>query len=151
MSLKRSMKLPSCAFVKKEVIEQCLANEPTLGKKQLEPLKSLSKAEQLPFNVLEDHIIMNNEAEVHMHEADLWYCLEGEVEFVYGGELVNPQHRKNADGSENKNELFANQIKNGTKVMMKPGDWLWIPAGQPHQHNCKETGRLVIIKIPKKD
>ena len=140
-----------CAFVKKEIIDKCLANEPDQGKHQLEPLKSLSAAQKLPFNILEDCTIMNNEAEVHMHEADLWHCLEGEVEFIYGGEMVDPEFRKNKDGTENKDELYANQIKNGTKVTLKPGDWLWIPAGQPHQHNCKETARLVIIKIPKKN
>ena len=83
-----------------------------------------------------------------MHEADLWHCLEGEVFFVCGGEMVDPWFGENADGSENKNEVTAKEIKNGTTFVLKPGDWLYIPAGVAHQHKCEKVVRLAIIKIP---
>ena len=35
-------------------------------------------------------------------------------------------------------------------MILKQGDWLWIPAGEPHQHSATGTARLVIIKIPSK-
>ncbi len=137
-----------CVLVRKEEIDKTLATPPVVGKKLLEPLKSFASANKLPFNILEDKEVLNNEAEIHKHEGDLWLCLEGEVNFIYDGELVEPWAKKNADDTENPNEIKAKEIKNGTEAVLKPGDWLWIPAGQPHQHNCAGTARLAIIKIP---
>ena len=141
--------MENCILVKKEEIDKTLANKPIQGKRVLEPISSLASNEGLPFNILEDHEITNNEAEVHKQEGDLWCCLEGEVEFTYGGELVNSEFRKNPDGSDNTNELKGSGIKDGTKSILKQGDWLWIPPGQPHLHNTSKTARLIIIKIPK--
>ena len=128
-----------CVLVRKEEIDKTLATAPTQGKKLLEPLKSLAGGNKLPFNILEDKEVLNNEAEVHKHEGDLWLCFEGEVKFIYGGEMVDPWVKKNTDGTENPNEIKAKEIKNGTETVLKTGDWLWIPAGQPHQHNCSGT------------
>ncbi len=140
--------MDKCVLVRKEEVAETLASIPKQGKKSLEPLKSLALANKLPFNILEDHQILENDAEAHTHECDLWICLEGEPTFIYGGEMVNPWYGKLPDGSENQREIKAKEIRNGTKVVLKPGDWLWIPAGQPHQHNCAGTTRLAIIKIP---
>jgi len=81
---------------------------------------------------------------------DLWYCIRGEVTFIFGGELVNPEAKKNADGKTDKRELSADTIKGGEETILRPGDWLYIPAGQPHQHRASGTAYLMIIKIPKK-
>ncbi len=135
-------------FISKQQIDETLAVAPTPGKKLLEPFKSFAKERNLPFNILEDKEI-TNDPEIHMHEADLWYCLEGEVTFVYGGQMVEPSFRKKADGTENANEICAKSISGGTEVVMHPGDWLWIPAGEPHQHISSGLARLMIIKIPK--
>ncbi len=137
----------SCVLVRKAFVDETLAAPSTPGKKLLEPLKALAAAKKLPFNILEDTDI-SNDAEVHMHEADLWLCLEGEVVFTYGGELIDPWFKVNPDGTEDKREIKAKQIKGGTESVLKPGDWLWIPAGEPHSHSCKGTARLAIIKIP---
>lgn len=139
----------NCLLVRKEEIEKTLAAAPTQGKKLLEPLKSLAAANKMPLNILEDREILNNDAEIHQHEGDLWLCLEGEVKFIYGGEMVDPWFKKNADGSEDQREVKAKEIRGGTGSTLKPGDWLWVPAGQPHQHQCAGTARLAIIKIPK--
>ena len=136
-------------MVRKDIIDKTLANAPVAGKHLLEPLKSFAAANKFPVNILEDKEIAN-EAEIHKHEGDLWYCLEGEVEFIYGGELVEPWVKKNADGSEDPREIKAKEIKDGEREILKPGDWLWIPAGAPHQHKKLDGyARLAIIKIPK--
>lgn len=139
-----------CAFISKDLIDSTLsspsADTPT--KKLLEPLKAFSALNKVPMNILED-VNISNEAEIHKHEADLWFCLEGEVTFIYGGEMVDPWVKKNADGSIDDREWKAKEIKGGTEVVMKPGDWLWIPAGEPHQHKTSTKARLVIIKVPK--
>ncbi len=120
---------------------------PTDGKRLLEPLKSLAALHKLPLNILEDQNV-SNDAEVHAHESDLWLCLEGEITFVCGGEMIEPWFGKKADGSPNENELKAKEIRGGTEIVLKPGDWLWIPVGEPHLHHTKGVARLVIIKIP---
>lgn len=139
-----------CVVIKKEAIDSNLQNEYSIDpvKKLLEPLKSFSNLNKVPFNILEDVNIVND-AEVHKHEADLWMCLDGEVTFIYGGEMVNPWVKTNADGSTDDREWKAKEIKGGTEVVLRPGDWLWIPAGEPHQHMTKSRARLVIIKVPK--
>ena len=137
-------------FIPKKEIDKALAGAATVGKKLLEPFKSFAAASGLPFNILEDKEVLNNEAEVHKHEGDLWLCLEGEASFTYDGELVEPWAKKNADGTLDEREWKAKEIRGGMKVILKPGDWLWIPAGQPHQHNCAGVARLAIIKIPVK-
>ena len=138
-------------YVSKNQVSETLITTPTPGKKLLEPFKSFATTNQLPFNILEDSQVLENDAEVHRHEADLWLCLEGEVTFVCDGELVEPWYKKLSDGTEDKREVKAKSIRGGTTHILKPGDWLWIPAGVPHQHTCSSTARLMIIKIPHLD
>ncbi len=138
----------NCVLVRKEDVDKTLATAPIQGKKLLEPLKSLAAASKMPLNILEDKEVLSNDAEVHTHDGDLWLCLEGEVKFTYGGEMVDPWFKKKADGSEDNREIKSKSIRGGTESVLKPGDWLWIPAGQPHQHLCEGTARLAIIKIP---
>lgn len=137
----------TCVLIQKKEINEALASEPIQGKKLLEPFKSFAAAKGLPLNVLEDKEV-SNDAEIHKHESDLWYCLEGEVTFVYGGEMIDPCNVKNSDGTINENEIKAKEIRGGTETVLRPGDWLWIPAGEPHQHKCMGIARLIIIKIP---
>ncbi len=135
--------------ITKQKIDETLASAPAKGKKLLEPLKSIAAENKLPINLLENAEVLDNKAEVHMEEGDLWLGLEGETTFIVGGELIDPFFSKGKDGVENKNELRAADIKNGEKIILKPGDWLWIPAGEPHRHFCAEVSRLAIIKIPR--
>jgi len=124
-----------------------LASVPVVGKRVLEPLKTLATENRLPFKIIEDHEVSVSECEVHVLEGDLWSCLEGAVRFTVGGKLVEPKHRKNADGSDNVNELVADAIEGGEVIILEKGDWLWIPAGEPHLHTCEGTARLLIVKI----
>ncbi len=129
---------------RKEYIDQVLATEPVVGKHSLEPLKSLAESLGGSVKILEDVRVADNEAEVHDKEKDVWLCLEGQPTFVYGGELVDKMQVK--DG-----EWKGKSIRDGTMVVLKPGDWLEISAGEPHQHNCPDgVARLVIIKVPVK-
>lgn len=144
------MELQPCVFIPKPKIDETLSQSPARGKRLLEPLKALAAEAKLPLNILEDKEV-SNEAEVHRHEGDLWQCLEGEVTFVYGGEMVNPWAKQLPDGGTDDREIKAKEIAHGTEAVLKPGDWLWIPAGQPHLHKTEGTARLAIIKIPAKE
>lgn len=136
-------------YIPKSMIDETLAQAPLRGKRNIEPLKSFSKTHGASITILEDTDVIND-AEVHAKEADLWGCIDGEVTFLCGGELIDPWYAKKADGSKNQNELKAKTIKGGTKIVLKSGDWLQIPAGEPHQHSCRGTARLFIIKISKR-
>lgn len=142
--------MANCVYVPKATVDEALRNQPVQGKHSLEPLKALAAASGLPMNVLEDHEVVND-AEVHHHEDDLWFCLEGDVAFTYGGELADPWYKKNLDGTEDRREIKAKEVRGGKTIVMRPGDWLYVPAGQPHKHDCLNgTARLVIVKLPAK-
>ena len=134
--------------IKKEIIDNTLASASSAGKKLLEPLLSFAKENNLPINILET-VNTAAEAEIHKNDSDLFGCLEGEIKFICGGELVNQWKKQNSDGSFDENELKAKEIKNGSEIILKSGDWLYIPAGEPHQHISQGVCRLFIIKIPK--
>ncbi|MDB5189492.1 MAG: Cupin 2 conserved barrel domain protein [Parcubacteria group bacterium] len=134
-------------FIPKSVIDATLATPAVEGKRQLDPLKALALAGGVPINILEDTNI-SNDVEVHRHEADLWICLEGEVEFIVGGTLVEPWVKQLADGGTDDRELKSKNLEGGTSHVLRVGDVLWIPAGEPHLHRTTGTARLYIIKVP---
>ena len=133
--------------IKSSLIAESLDAKPVQGKRMLEPLSAFAKENTVPLGLLEDTEV-SNDAEVHIKAGDLWQCIEGEVTFICGGELEAPEFRKNLDGTDNPNELFAKSIKSGETFLLKKGDWLWIPSGEPHQHSTSTTARLFIIKVP---
>jgi quercetin dioxygenase-like cupin family protein len=133
--------------IEKSLIDETLATAPVPGKKLLEPLKSFTKANGVPVNILEDSEV-ENKAELHRHEADLWHCLSGEVRFELGGELVDPVAKIRPDGTIDDREWKGSAITGGREVTLHAGDWLWIPAGEPHRHGSTGTARLVVVKIP---
>ena len=139
-----------CVFIPKSVTDETLAVAPTPGKRLLEPFKSASGSSAI--YILEDCEI-DNEFEVHRHEADLWICLEGEVEFEVGGELVEPWAKKLPDGKEDTREIKAKpgSAQGTIKYTLHAGDVLLVPAGQPHTHRTKTHARLYVTKIPQKE
>lgn len=123
-------------------IQKVLKEKPVIGEKHsIKKFDSFSVENNLPFTILETskHI---NKAEIHKKADDVWMCLEGEAQFIIGGQLVDPSK------GENSNELRGSSIVGGKKILLKPGDWLYIPAGQSHQNWSKTFSRLIIIKIP---
>ena len=133
-------------FISKDDIDATLSKPPVKGKNLLEPFQSFAVENKLPFSILEDTAV-ENDAEVHKTDGDLWFCLEGEATFVCGGKLIEPYHRVLRSGAENPDELYGPGISDGEKFILKPGDWLWIPPGEAHQHGATGTTRLIIIKI----
>ena len=126
---------------------ETLKTTPSQGKRLIEPFKTFSNANRLPMHVLED-VSVENEPEIHRHEGDLWHCIEGEATFISGGKAIVPRIHTKSDGTKNENELKADGIDGGEEYTLHPGDWLWIPAGEPHLHKAEATARLIIIKIP---
>lgn len=138
----------SSVYVPKSQIDETFAAPVEQGKKDLEPFKSFAKETGLPFLLLRDHAVSNNKVEIHLDWDDLWLCLDGEVTFQIDGELVDPFYSKRADGTPNEREIRALEMKGGKTVVLKSGDWLWIPAGQGHVHAASGTASLAIVKLP---
>ncbi len=140
-------KIGGSILLGKGSMDAILAQETVDGKRELEPLKSFSKAEKLPINILEDTNVVS-EIEIHTNVGDMWHSLSGEVTFTLGGDPVDPKVKVNKDGTLNESEIRAERVIGGTELVLTPGDWLWIPPGVPHAHRCEGTARLIIIKVP---
>lgn len=129
-------------FISKEQILSWLNRPRVQGKHILPDSKKFSDETGFPAKILEDCGVVN-EGEIHEDEGDVWFCLQGEVKFMCGGELENPQRHPTKKG-----ELKGTGVRGGVTTVLKPGDWLWIPPGEPHAHSA-QYARMIIIKIPK--
>lgn len=137
-----------CIHIPKSRVDETLGQSPVQGKKLLEPLKSIAAHTGCPLQIIElDH--HTNVPEVHKYLDDLWCCIEGEVRFFVGGTMIKPGIRTAPDGTLDETEMRAKGLEGAEEILIKPGDWLWIPAGKPHQHITGDTARLIIIKIPR--
>ena len=139
--------LGGCVVLRREEIQLALQKPPAPGKNFLESVKACAEATGFPMKVLEDTDVVN-EAEVHVEEGDFWVCLQGSVTFTVGGEMPDFWFKKLPDGNVDRREVKAKRIRGGDTVILREGDYLWIPPGVPHQHGCKGTARLGIVKIP---
>ena len=136
-------------YVSRPQIDETLMTPPAQGKRGVEPFLAFAKTHNLPFQILEDTNVSDNNVEIHHKEDDLWQCLEGEAIFLCDGKMGDTWLSKHKDGTENSDEVRSKTIVGGVTYVLKPGDWLWIPAGVPHQHSAQGTARLVIVKIPR--
>ena len=82
------------------------------------------------------------EVEVHEHWIDYMAIQQGEAEFTFGGSLTGA--RDTGPG-----EKRGGAITGGTVVTIKAGDFLVVPAGQPHLTMVKpgSTFRAIVIKV----
>lgn len=82
------------------------------------------------------------EVEVHEHWIDYMAIQQGEAEFTSGGTVTGM--RDTAPG-----EKRGGTITGGTVVRLKAGDFLMVPAGQPHLTMIKPGSnfRAIVIKV----
>lgn len=140
--------LSKSSYISHSVIVQTLNTPKEVGCRQLEPLRAITAAHEVPFNILEDVAVVNT-PEIHMQEHDLWQCLEGQATFVVGGTMINPRVYVDPSGKVYESEIQGDAIENGTTYTLMVGDYLFIPAGEPHLHTSAIFARLSIVKIPK--
>jgi len=97
-----------------------------------------------PVRLVEHCNLTKEVAELHLNDDDFWLCLEGEAQFILGGKLVKPRDLNGLT-------FISDSIEGGELFILKPGDWLHVPVGQPHQPITPGRSRLVIIKIPARE
>lgn len=66
-------------------------------------------------------------AEVHVHEADLFFVVSGQATIVTGGKMLNAKTER--PGSE----IRGTSIEGGDRRTLSPGDVIHIAANIPHQ------------------
>ncbi len=97
-----------------------------------------------PVRVVQHYQVADSIAEVHLDMDDLWLCLDGEATFICGGRLEEPIKRH----TPGELTFISPSIVGGETIILKKGDWLLMPAGQPHQPTTKGLAHLAIIKRP---
>lgn len=65
-------------------------------------------------------------AELHAHEADIFFVVSGEAILLSGGNISNPH-------SEKPGEVRGTSIQGGDRHPLRTGDVVHIPARTPHQ------------------
>lgn len=79
-------------------------------------------------------------AEVHEHQADVWYVIDGGCEFVTGGTEVN-------GASVGTGEIRGIGIEGGEEHHLRKGDVIRVPAGVPHWVKKIEGKEIVYIVV----
>jgi mannose-6-phosphate isomerase-like protein (cupin superfamily) len=82
------------------------------------------------------------EVEVHEHWIDYMAIQQGEAEFTSGGTATGMH-------DTGPGERRGGSITGGTVVSLKPGDFLMVPAGQPHLTTIKPGSnfRAIVFKV----
>jgi mannose-6-phosphate isomerase-like protein (cupin superfamily) len=97
-----------------------------------------------PYNVNMELRKMGQAASVHETEAELFYVIDGAGTLVTGGKLME-ERRTNAEN------LSGTGIEGGVTKRVSKGDWILVPAGEPHQFPAVEASglRLMSLHLPK--
>lgn len=96
--------------------------------------------EGFPVRFVQNYYVEHRLAEVHLHEDDVFFCMYGSVRFVLGGRLVDAWTKDSLT-------FLADRIAGGEEFILEEGDWLHIPAGQPHQHFTPDLCHLMVVKV----
>lgn len=65
------------------------------------------------------------DVEIHEHEADLFYVMDGRATQVLGGNVIGG--KQTAPG-----QIRGSKIDGGQTYQLGKGDVMWVPAGMPH-------------------
>ena len=79
-------------------------------------------------------------AEVHEHQADAWYVIDGGCVFVTGGSVVN-------GAQSDPGEIRGASIAGGDERHIAKGDFISVPAGVPHWVKKIEGKEIVYIVV----
>lgn len=95
------------------------------------------------FKIQAGHRTAPGEVEVHDHDTDIFYVLEGSATFVTGGKVVEPK-------VTGPGETRAKEITGGQEQHLVKGDVIVIPKGVPHWFK-EVNGPLLyyVVKVSK--
>lgn len=77
----------------------------------------------------------------HSDRAELFYVIDGSGTMLTGGTIT--------DGKQNGANLQGTTISNGTRISFKPGDFIMVPSGVPHQFvDLQSAVRVMSMYLP---
>src|SRR6266404_5042457 len=83
------------------------------------------------------------EVEIHEHDLDIFYILEGSATFVTGGKAIDPK-------TTGPGEIRAKEIVGGEDRHLVKGDVIVIPTGVPHWFKEVDgTFLYYVVKVTK--
>jgi len=83
------------------------------------------------------------EVEIHEHDTDIFYILEGSATFITGGKAIDQR-------SSGRGEMRAKEIVGGENHQLNKGDVIVIPNGIPHWFkNVDTTFLYLMVKVSK--
>jgi mannose-6-phosphate isomerase-like protein (cupin superfamily) len=82
----------------------------------------------------------SGKAEVHEHQADVWYVIDGGCEFVTGGTVES-------GAPESPGEIRGTSISGGDAYHLAKGDFIRVPAGVPHWVKKIQGKEIVYIVV----
>lgn len=82
----------------------------------------------------------SGKAEVHEHQADVWYVIDGGCEFVTGGTVES-------GAPESPGEIRGTSISGGDAHHLAKGDFIRVPAGVPHWVKKIQGKEIVYIVV----
>ncbi len=107
-----------------------------------QPFATLTKGDN--HTVMLAHRTSAGQSELHEHETDVFYIVDGSATFTTGGTIV-------AGKTTAPNEIRGTGIQGGNARRIAKGDVLTIPAGTPHWFSgVQGSVTYFIVKVPKK-
>jgi mannose-6-phosphate isomerase-like protein (cupin superfamily) len=98
-----------------------------------------------PYSVNVEYRASVGNATVHVHEAELFYVIDGAATLVTGGKLVN-QAKAPAD-AEN---LAGDAIDGGKTQQIGKGDFIFVPENTPHWFSTiNQTLVVMSVHVPR--
>jgi mannose-6-phosphate isomerase-like protein (cupin superfamily) len=91
-----------------------------------------------PYTAAIEYWVRPKQAAAHLKEAELVYVLAGSGTLVSGGTLADRKHWYD--------ETDGGRIEGGTTRLLKPGDVVLVPEGEPHWFGI-DGGRLVMLTM----
>jgi mannose-6-phosphate isomerase-like protein (cupin superfamily) len=93
------------------------------------------------YKILAARRVMAGKVEIHAHDTDIFYIVDGSATFVTGGTAVDPTEIKPG-------EFTAKEITGGTVRHLSKGDVIVIPSGTPHQYTAVDgTFLYFVVKV----
>lgn len=80
------------------------------------------------------------QAEMHAHDTDIFYVLEGSATLITGGTIVDPKPAF----AGNHAEIRGTSISGGETHTLREGDVIIVPAGTPHWFKAVAPGPAML-------
>jgi glc operon protein GlcG len=95
------------------------------------------------FKVMAGRRTGPGEVEIHEHDTDIFYILEGSATFITGGKVID-------EHSSGLGEMRAKELVGGEDHQLNKGDVIVIPNGIPHWFKeVNGTFQYLMVKVSK--